>query len=365
MPEYEFIREDTVNDRYISPQHLKPFLDRMKGFLNQEPAGYSVQNRPIHMLSLGDGPIRVLIWSQMHGNESTCTKAILDLINYLNTDNGRSTGILRKCTFKFLPILNPDGAVVYTRENANGVDLNRDARDLTQPESLVLREVYTDFQPHFCFNMHDQRTIYSAGKSAFPATVSFLSPACDTERSVTGSRARSMSVIAGIHKVLQEILPGQTGRYDDSFNPNCVGDSFQMLGSATLLFEAGHYQDDYPREKTREFIFQAMLAALRFISEEVPCPYGEDDYFAIPENDKLFFDILIHNADRISGHFAKGTSAGILYKEVLARRRIHFEPYIAESGNLSSFHGHITINALRQSDLLKFEELKQISHLFI
>jgi hypothetical protein len=48
---------------------------------------------------------------------------------------------------------------MYTRLNANEVDLNRDSQNLTQPESKVLREIFDLFQPHYCFNLHDQRTI--------------------------------------------------------------------------------------------------------------------------------------------------------------------------------------------------------------
>jgi murein tripeptide amidase MpaA len=67
-------------------------------------------------------------------------------------------------------MLNPDGADMYTRLNANEVDLNRDSQNLTQPESKVLREIFDLFQPHYCFNLHDQRTILRPVK---PATVSF------------------------------------------------------------------------------------------------------------------------------------------------------------------------------------------------
>jgi murein tripeptide amidase MpaA len=44
-------------------------------------------------------------------------------------------------------MLNPDGADMYTRLNANEVDLNRDSQNLTQPESKVLREIFDLFQP--------------------------------------------------------------------------------------------------------------------------------------------------------------------------------------------------------------------------
>src|SRR5690606_18803559 len=99
----------------------------------------------------GDGPIKILMWSQMHGNESTTTKAVLDLINFLLEGSEMSNSILERCTIKIIPILNPDGALAYTRVNANGIDLNRDAQNLSQPESKVLRAVFEDFGPDYCF----------------------------------------------------------------------------------------------------------------------------------------------------------------------------------------------------------------------
>ena len=57
-------------------------------------------------------------------------------------------------------MLNPDGATLYTRANANAVDLNRDSQDLTQPARRVLRATFERFKPDYCFNLHDQRTIF-------------------------------------------------------------------------------------------------------------------------------------------------------------------------------------------------------------
>ena len=58
-----------------------------------------------------------------------------------------------------------------------------------------------------------------------------------------------MEVIIKMNNVLQNVIPNQVGIYDDSFNINCVGDSFQSKGVPTILFEAGHYKNDYSREK--------------------------------------------------------------------------------------------------------------------
>src|SRR6187431_2522666 len=47
-----------------------------------ETIGTSVEGRSINHVSLGRGPFRVLLWSQMHGDEPTATVALLDLLEY-------------------------------------------------------------------------------------------------------------------------------------------------------------------------------------------------------------------------------------------------------------------------------------------
>ena len=88
----------------------------------------------------------------MHGNESTTTKALFDLYKYIEDHKETKfvNTLLAMCTFTFVPMLNPDGAEAYTRINANKVDLNRDAQDLSQPESLILKELYTNIKPDYC-----------------------------------------------------------------------------------------------------------------------------------------------------------------------------------------------------------------------
>jgi len=38
--------------------------------------GESLEGRPINMVTVGTGPFRVLLWSQMHGDEPTATAAL-------------------------------------------------------------------------------------------------------------------------------------------------------------------------------------------------------------------------------------------------------------------------------------------------
>ena len=356
--DYIQYKVNEIQGRYVTyPQIMAVFEKYSFPFSNTEILGHSVENIPIPLYMLGNGQKKVLMWSQMHGNESTTTKALLDILNRLLLEK---SSILENCTLYIIPMLNPDGAKAYTRVNANQVDLNRDAKNLSQPESQCLRKAYDTIQPDFCLNLHDQRTIFSAGNQPFPTTVSFLAPSQDEERTITQVRKKSMEIISIMNKKLQQVIPNQVGRYDDGFNINCTGDMYTSLGTPTILFEAGHYQDDYQREETRKYIALALWEALSYISENEIIGENYKSYFEIPENQKLFVDILLlDDADTKE-------DIGIWYRETLINGEIEFVPMIANKGNLKGFFGHKTYkkSGFSEFDIDKLEVLGEIKSTF-
>lgn len=337
-------KENSLFHRYINTDHIHPLLKNLESNFAVNQIGNSVKGEPIFSITVGKGSKKIFMWSQMHGNESTTTKALFDVLNILKEENEFSKTILERCTLTIIPILNPDGARLYTRLNANEVDLNRDAQNQSQPEIKALFEVFDALKPDFCFNLHGQRTIFSAGKTKSPATVSFLAPAQDVETTVTMNRKRAMEVIVAMNKLLQEVIPNQVGIYDDSFNLNCVGDTFQSNNVPTILFEAGHFANDYVREQVREYIGLALMESLEYIANTTTIS-GElyKPYFDIPMNEKLCFDIIIRNAKVDDEPETKDIA--VQYQEVLVDGKIHFKPIIDSIRNLSDYFGHIEINA--------------------
>ncbi|MEK6154163.1 M14 metallopeptidase family protein [Flavobacteriaceae bacterium 3-367] len=351
MVSFESVKAKAITDRYVVWEDVQLFLEHTPVKIKSTLVGRSVQGRPIELWTLGKGPIKILMWSQMHGNESTTTKATMDFVNFLLGTSPLAETIKVSCTFQIIPMLNPDGAVAYTRVNANGVDLNRDAQALTQPESGILRKVYDTFGPDYCFNLHDQRTIFNVGETSLPATVSFLAPAHDEARTVSKTRALSMKLVVAMNRELQALIPGQVGRYDDAFNPNCVGDTFQMLHTPTVLFEAGHFPGDYAREHTRKYIWHALLSGVKAIAYGELSGYTQEAYHNIPENGKRFVDILIQNIAVLNTDYKKDEAMGVLFKEVLQDRKIVFEPHVEKIGKLDQYYGHERYNCLNDKDL--------------
>lgn len=357
--DYSRFKEQGISGRYVILESIEPLLKKLSSKFKIKVEGFSEENQPLYSITYGKGDFKILMWSQMHGNESTTTKAIFDIINFLNADDYLGSSI----TLKILPMLNPDGALRYTRENANAVDLNRDAINKSQIEIKTLFSVFENFKPDLCLNMHDQRTIFSAGKTSNPAVVSFLAPAADEEKSIPANRSYAMKLIAAMNAYLQKHIPHKVGRYSDDFNPNCLGDTFQSIGVPTILFEAGHWGDDYQREQVRSYLFLALTRLLIAVAEQAKLP-DTADYFSIPENDKLFFDIIIRNA-KIEENT---TDIAIQYEERKVDNSIAFIPKIARIGGLASFFGHKTIDAENseilinnQPDLIKGAEIYKLT----
>ncbi|WP_299889706.1 M14 family zinc carboxypeptidase [uncultured Lacinutrix sp.] len=337
--------EASLFGRYIHTKNIKPLLEKHTKHFKIEVIGESVLKENIYSITLGTGSKKVLMWSQMHGNESTTTKAIFDLLNFFCEDKDYSRSILESITIVIIPILNPDGAKAYTRLNANKIDLNRDAQDLTQPESNVLRDLYNKVQPDYCFNLHGQRTIFSAGNTSNTAALSFLSPAQDIECTITDNRRKAMSIIVKMNTMLQSEIPNKVGIYDDAFNINCVGDTFQRFNVPTVLFEAGHLANDYNREEVRRLIFQSYIVALQAIVLNTIDVNDDKLYLLIPENEKLFYDIIIQDVD-FNGEIL---DVAIQYQEKLIENKLHFVPKVEKIEKLDGFYAHNYLNANNNS----------------
>lgn len=335
-------KESLLIGRYIFSGHILPIIKKHQEKFHVEVIGTSVLGENIHAIKIGTGPKKIFMWSQMHGNESTTTKAVFDLCNvFANSTSDEVKNILNNCIIAIIPMLNPDGAKAYTRTNANNIDLNRDAQVRTQPESVVLRTYFDEFQPHFCYNLHGQRTIFGAGNSNHSATVSFLAPAQDQNCSITDTRKKAMDIIVTMNENLQQQIPDQVGIYDDAFNLNCVGDAFQSLDVPTILFEAGHYANDYQRERTREFIFQSLLVALDYVASKDIKGSNYGLYAKIPQNQKCFYDIIIRNTV-VNNQI---TDVAIQYQEKLIDNSIEFLPIVEKISSLKEFFGHKEVDA--------------------
>jgi hypothetical protein len=336
--------ETSLKGRYIVFDTIYPLLENLPPNFKKIIIGNSENGIPIYKISIGSGNKKILVWSQMHGNESTGTKALFDLFKFFSSKDETAqkitAQILENCTLKFIVLLNPDGAINFTRENSKNIDLNRDAVDRIGIESKLLRNTLDNFDPQFCFNLHDQRSIFNVEGTENPATISFLAPSEDMERTLTNGRKITMSVIVSMNNLLQQFIPNQIGRYTDEFYPTATGDNFQKLGHNTILIEAGHYKDDYDREVTRKFNFFALLQGIYFIATSKTYK-NYKAYFNIPNNDKKFLDIIYKN---IRDEDNNVIDLGIQLKFRVIDNELIIYKSIEQQGNLTGFYANTYIN---------------------
>jgi hypothetical protein len=294
---FEQYKEPAITHRRFKHADIQPLIQKHSSAFEIEELGESVERKSISSLTWGEGQTKVLLWSQMHGNESTATMSLFDLFNFLEA-TGDAFDELRQVLksnlqIKFIPMLNPDGADAFKRRNALDIDLNRDAISQISPEAVILKSIRDAFEPEFGFNLHDQQIYYNVDKTPKQATISVLAPGYNYERDVNEVRARAMKAIVGMNEVLQQVIPGGVGKYDDGFEPRAFGDNIQKWGTSTILIESGGYVGDPEKQFIRKLNFMIILNALHQIALKGYEAYSVDQYFEIPDNGFQLMDLIL------------------------------------------------------------------------
>ena len=325
------------NKRYLPPAVLDNLIVQNNLYDYTSILGYSVENRPILVSSFGSGKRKVLLWSQMHGNESTTTRALIKLFSELTL---KKSSLLDNLSIKVIYQLNPDGSNSYSRLNANGVDLNRDAIRRSQPESKLLISLFNVFKPHFCINLHDQRSIYAAGNTNLTALISFLAPSFDKSKSINEVRKNAMAMIGNIYKKIKPEKNWSIGRYNDDFNINCFGDFFMSQNTPTILIEAGHDPNDFGRNLVVDEIYKSLLIFLTLFAKGNQTNSNINTYLSIPENHNHLRDIEITKIRCLEGFKNK---IFIQFYEILKGNEIYFFPKI-EKKTFKTLYGNRIID---------------------
>jgi len=234
-----------------------------------DTVGRSVEGREIRLLTLGRGSRRVLLWSQMHGNEPSATPALLDLVGtLLGEDAPEHRLILDTFTLLVVPMLNPDGSERYERRNSQGIDVNRDAISLATPEGRLLKAVRDRFRPELGFNLHDQNRRTTVGALGIPATIALLAVAGDEKGTLTPGRERARRVCSALVRALGPFVPGGISRYDEDWSPRAFGDNLTAWGTPVVLVESG----GLPPGRTHEFLtrlnYVGLLNALHGLARD-------------------------------------------------------------------------------------------------
>jgi protein MpaA len=144
-------------------------------------AGRSVKGRRIVAVRVGGtAPVRVLVVGSIHGAE-TAGQAVVRRLRALRPPSGTELWTVRT--------VNPDGVAAGTRQNARGVDLNRNfpdawrrqgrpfgpfysgPRPLSEPESRAVRRLVRKLHPDVTIWYHQALRVVDLGSGADPKIV--------------------------------------------------------------------------------------------------------------------------------------------------------------------------------------------------
>lgn len=327
----------------VRHRDLQRYLEALaKIGVSIEEVGRSGAGREIYQIQWGNGPLKIFLWSQMHGDEPTATSALIDFFAVLQ--NHREAEWVKQIenavTIRAVPMLNPDGAELYIRRNLQGIDINRDAADLKTPEARLLKMLRDEWQPDIGFNLHNQNVLTAAGKTNSQAAISFLVVYGDPAKTSSEGHERNKRLTAVMIDALQPFIRGNIARYNDEWTPTAFGDNFSAWGTPVILIETGGlYGHDEMFLVKMNFI--AIAAAMKALADGTEKNFSPENYQALPENTPGRLMNVILRGAKIIERSAPG-------KEFLADIGINFERrrdgfltpgFIRQIGNLTDVSG--------------------------
>lgn len=139
--------------------------------MSLKQVGESFDHQPIYQVSLGDqminNKLKVMVVSGQHGNEASGPLGVLAFLEQVNA--GQYKHLLANLDINILPMVNPDGWDLGTRNNKQGRNINADYVAMESPESRIVAKVLSDYAPNVLLDMHESPIYKStlAGKQGY------------------------------------------------------------------------------------------------------------------------------------------------------------------------------------------------------
>ena len=357
--QYEHFKESRIYKRRFSESLWYELIQEwsQKDVFEVSEIGKTFEERPIHQVRYGQGPILICAWSQMHGDEATATKALADIFLFLSQkadgfDELRQI-LHQNISFYVIPRLNGDGAARWTRETALGIDMNRDAQSLFSPEAKILSDWADAIQPTFAFNLHDQNRLYSVGSSPHQTHIALLATAGDEHGTWTPSRIRAGKLANRMYKNIEGGLTNKIAKWSDEYNSRAFGDNFQSRGYGLLLLESGGAAWDLEKHTLRKINACLLLDALYSIATDSWKTESMELYQGLLTNERCIVDIKLKNAPLASGKNQRADIAINLKEYIDEEGEIAYAWIIEDLGDMSVYHG------LQEIDASTFEYASQ------
>ena len=338
---YESFRENRLNKRRFSASLWQELINEWSSYFDVRELGKTEEGRPIHEVKWGEGPIQVIAWSQMHGDEATATMALADIFRLLSLSDELARELKQKLhqkiTLRIIPRLNADGAERWQRETALGIDMNRDATKQNSVEAQILSAWADEINPTFAFNLHDQNRLYSVGNSPEQTHIAFLATTGDDEGTWTPSRLRAGQICNRMLSQIQPLIPGKIAKWTDEYESRAFGDTFSKRGYGLVLLESGGAGWDLEKHTLRKLNACLLIDAFCAIADGIYATESIANYEALPTNERAIVDIKITDAP-----LSSSVRADVLFNLVetpMTDGNIHYSWVIENIGDMSPFYG--------------------------
>jgi hypothetical protein len=292
-------KEKSLTTRRIKHSNISKLINRLDDkIFHVSKQGESYLGRDINLITTGKGKKKIFMWSQMHGDESTATMALFDIFNFLSGADGFDSArqkIFNNASLYFLPMVNPDGAEQFRRGNHLDIDINRDAIRMQSPEGRILRNTFDMIKADFGFNLHDQNTRYTVGDSHKTAAISFLAPLFDQKGTINVTRGNAIKIISSLTRIMNKYISGHISKYEEDYEPRSFGDTFQGLGTSTILIESGGWKEDKEKQFIRKLNFILLLSAINIIIDNDYDNETYELYNNLSFNKESLYDLILRN----------------------------------------------------------------------
>lgn len=288
--------ELSAHTRMSSPSDVAAFLDACRRLpfgerLRTETIGTTTQERSLQVVRIALGEpkdasaarLRVLVIGDIHAGEVEGKEALLMLLREFA--RGEHAELLQHAELWFLPIYNADGDaavgphregqngpdLVGTRENARGLDLNRDFVKAEAPETQALLRLIARVDPHLFVDLHTTNGSYHGYHLTFaPSLALDVDPELAAlHRTLLDDAQHTMQQEHGFAtfdygNFETRERGGERGWYSYDHRPRYLVNGFGLRNRLAVLSEAYSYCDFATRiAATRAFV----LALLRHLVE--------------------------------------------------------------------------------------------------
>ncbi|MGO2009438.1 M14 family zinc carboxypeptidase [Vreelandella alkaliphila] len=213
-----------------------------------------MEGRPLYSATVGEGPRKLMIVTQQHGDELTGTEAAMHLLEWLSGDSEAAQALREQVTLAVMPRVNPDGferwedlvageldpeTTIDPRRNAEDIDLNRtwDSSEVIDasliPEATAVQQTLETFQPELMLDYHNQNSYMN--ESGVLETISILWPTNDDVAPAITATAQQAAV--AISQGLEDFDYGYLSLFPGGDMPQIARNGIGIDGILTLLIE--------------------------------------------------------------------------------------------------------------------------------